>query len=117
MNIQELYSLIQGNYDEACKRLINEEMVSHFVRRFLSDPTMLSLRDAVKEGDIEKSFRAAHTMKGLAANLSFTKLYQASWDLTEQLRPRLYPADKDLLAALEAEYRRTIDAIEEYTKG
>lgn len=116
MNTKELYELLQGSYEDACKRLINEEMVSHFVRRFLSDPTMLSLRDAVKEGDIEKSFRAAHTMKGLAANLSFTKLYQAAWNLTEQLRPRLYQADKDLLAALEAEYKRTTDAIEEYTK-
>ena len=33
-----------------------------------------------------QAFRAAHTIKGICLNLGFDKLYQASSDITEQLR-------------------------------
>lgn len=117
MTIKELYDALCGDYEEARKRLINDEMVSHFVKRFLTDPTMQNLRDAVAAGDIEASFRAVHTLKGLSANLSFKKLYDASWNLTEQLRPRLNQADKEMLDALEAEYQRTISVIEQFANN
>ena len=111
MDLREFYTEVQGDYNEACKRMINEQIAGKFVRKFPSDPTMAMLREAIAAGDIELSFRAVHTLKGLTANLAFSKLFEAAWELTEQLRPRLEPADAELFAALEEEYQHTIDAI------
>ena len=113
MTVQECYEKLHGDYNDACKRLINENFVKRFVMKFPQDPSMQQLRDAVKAGDIEVSFRAVHTLKGVAANLALTTLYQAAWNLTEQLRPRQEQADAELLAALEEEYKKTIEALSE----
>lgn len=112
MDIKEFYQEIQGDFDEACKRMLKEEMVTRFVKKFPSDPCIKELCAAVEEGNIDASFRAVHTMKGVTGNLAFTKLYNAVWKLTEQLRPRLEPADPDLLDNLLREYDKTIAAIE-----
>lgn len=114
MKVSEIYEKVQGDFNDACKRLINEKMVTRFVLKFPDDPSVQQLRDAVAAQDIETSFRAVHTLKGLAGVLGFTKLYQAAWDLTEQLRPRLDQADPTLLAAVENEYKICIDAIKEF---
>lgn len=111
MNIKECYDELHGNFADACKRLMNEGMVTRFVQKFPSDPCMQQLRDAVAAGDIETSFRAVHTLKGVAGNLAFTALYQAAWNLTEQLRPRSDQADQALLTALEREYKHTVETI------
>ena len=115
MDIRECYEALHGDFDQACARLMNERMVTRFVLKFPSDPSMQQLRDAVTAGDNERAFRAAHTLKGVAGNLSFTALYRAASNLTEQLRPCDAPADNSLLAALESEYQRTNDAISRFS--
>ena len=111
MDIRECYEALHGDFDQACARLMNERMVTRFVLKFPSDPSMQQLREAIAAGDNERAFRAAHTLKGVTGNLSFTDLYQAASHLTEQLRPLSEPADQALLDALEREYQRTTDAI------
>ncbi len=111
MDIRECYEALHGDFDQACKRLMNERMVTRFVLKFPSDPSMQQLREAVAAGDNENAFRAAHTLKGVAGNLAFTALYRAACDLTEQLRPLSEPADPSLLAALECEYQCALDAV------
>ena len=113
MTIREFYEKIGADYNDALSRLISENLVSRFVRKFPADPTMQSLRDSIAEGKIEESFRAVHTLKGVAGNLAFTRLYQACWDLTEQLRPREQQADPVLMEVLEKEYEKTVRLIEE----
>lgn len=112
MTTKELYDVLQADFADACNRLTSEAMVSRFIRKFPADPSMQNLRAAVKDGNIETSFRSVHTLKGVAGNLALTQLYQAAWNLTEQLRPRLEQADKELMDALELEYQRTVSAIE-----
>lgn len=111
MDIRECYEALHGDFDQACARLMNERMVTRFVLKFPSDPSMQQLRDAVAAGDNERAFKAAHTLKGVAGNLSFIALYQAASHLTEQLRPLSEQADQALLAVLEREYQRATDAI------
>lgn len=114
MTLQELYDFLKGDCSDACRRLMNEKMVAHFVLMFPNDPTMQNLRNAVSAADIEKSFRAAHTLKGVAGNLGLTQLYNVAVELTEQLRPRLETADPKLFDAVEKEYQRTVKAIWEF---
>lgn len=114
MTLQECYDQMNGSYSDARSRLMMDSMIERFIVKFLDDRTMEDLRQAVREGDIAVSFRQAHTLKGVAANLSFTGLQQAASELTEQLRPQKAPADPGLLAKVEDAYQKTVEAIRAY---
>ena len=114
MTLNECYEKLHGNYEDAKSRLMNDRLVEKFLLKFPADPTMDQLREAVKEEKIEESFRAAHTLKGVAANMAFTDLQKAASDLTEQLRDRTQTADPALLQVVEENYKLVRDVIEEY---
>lgn len=74
MTLKECYARMNGSYEDAKLRLMMDSMVERFMFKFLEDDTMENLRSAVAERNIPDSFRAAHTLKGVAANLAFTEL-------------------------------------------
>ena len=41
------------------------------------------MTDGLNENDAEKAFCAVHTLKGVCSNLGFERLYEASYELTE----------------------------------
>lgn len=112
MNLEKLYKEIHGDYAEAKARLMNDRLVEKFVLKFLSDPSMQQLRDAIASGEHDVAFRAVHTLKGVAANLSFTELWKAASALTEQLRHSDGTVDETLLENLENAYRLVTDSIQ-----
>ena len=114
MTLRECYEKIGGDYEGSCKRLMNEKLLERFLQKFFDDPSMQLLVDAVKEGNIESSFRAVHTLKGVAGNLGLSRLYNSAVNLTEQLRPRQNQADSALLLALIDEYNATTGTLKEY---
>lgn len=114
MTLKECYDRMNGSYEEAKGRLMTDSMIERFVMKFLDDPTMDNLRKAIAQGDVAVSFREAHTLKGVAANLAFTGLQKAASDLTEQLRPQQSPADAELMAGVEKAHGMVVDAIRAY---
>lgn len=114
MTLQECYHRMDGSYEDAKNRLMMDSMIERFMLKFLDDKTMEGLRQAVAAGDIAVSFREAHTLKGVAANLAFTGLQKAASDLTEQLRPQAAVADQVLYAKVEEAYQKTVNAIRSY---
>ena len=63
----------------------------------------------------EAAFRAAHTLKGVAQNLGFQKLYLSSAALTEALRgpkPLTDPALREAVALDQAALLRAIQELE-----
>ena len=114
MTLKECYARMNGNYEDAKLRLMMDSMVERFMFKFLEDDTMANLRSAVAEGNIPDSFRAAHTLKGVAANLAFTELQAKASALTEQLRPQTAPADPELFARVEEAYKLVVDSIHAY---
>lgn len=114
MTLKECYDRMHGNYDDAKSRLMMESMVERFMFKFLEDGTMAALRAAIETGNIPDSFREAHTMKGVAANLAFTELQAAASQLTEQLRPQTAPADPELFARVEEAYKLVVDSVHAY---
>lgn len=86
MDLKELYDQIGGNYQETISRLPSEPMVKKFVLKYPADPTYAQLQAAIAQKDWKTAFRAAHTLKGVAQNLGFDRLYTAVFALTEQLR-------------------------------
>jgi len=114
MTIKECYSRFGGNYEEVIERLGSEGLVERFMLKFKNDKSMASLKEAVEKGDIEGSFMAAHTLKGVSANLSFSALQKVASDLTEQLRPKTEVADAELYQRVCDRYNLVISIINDY---
>ena len=96
------------------KRLGSEALIQRFAVKFLKDSSFQDLKDGIDAGDAEKAFRGAHTLKGVCLNLGFESLYQVSAELTEKLRGRELKDYEELYKAVEEQYHRVIQAIQEY---
>lgn len=105
---------LRGDYANAKIRLMNDRLIDKFIRKFPGDPTMQQLDDAIASGDRKAAFVAVHTLKGVAANLSFTELQQAASNLTEQLRNGASEPDASLYGSLRESYNKAISALQAY---
>ena len=87
MTVKECYDSLEADFSDMMNRLGSEETVRYFAVKFLSDGSFSDLRAALAAGDMKRAFLAAHTLKGVAQNLGFTRLGAAASDMTEALRP------------------------------
>ena len=119
MSLQECYSALGGSYEEVLSRLSSERLVKKFALKFLTDPSYDLLVRSMGSEDWPEAFRAAHTIKGVCANLGFDVLLASSEALTEALRDGRppQPGEADLIARVEADYARTRQAIQAYQEG
>lgn len=117
MTIQECYAALEGDYQEVLGRLYSEALVTKFVGKFLADQSYQLLESSLKAGDYDEAFRAAHTLKGVTQNLSFTKLYKSSHEITEALRTKDYDRAVQLLPQVTADYDQTAAAIHAFQVG
>ena len=115
MDVKDIYEKTGGDYRDVVKRMGSEAMVEHFVVRFLSDGSMRELNDAFTVSDVERAFRAAHTLKGIALNLGFTTLGQYASLLTEILRKNNFDGAAPLFEKTRSAYDELISAIKEYS--
>lgn len=115
MTLQECYSII-GDYNEVMKRLPRESMVIKFIFKFLDDKSFGQLMTSIESSDYKSAFMAAHTIKGVCQNLSFTRLFESSNLITEALRSD--SPDTALVAELAGkvreDYLATVNAIETF---
>lgn len=117
MMIQECYQKLGGDYAQVEKRLPGIHLIRRFVAKFLDDGSYPELCRAMEQGQTEESFRAAHTLKGVSANLGFDRLTASSGELTELLRGRTdgIPTEAvPLLDMVRQDYELTADAIRVY---
>lgn len=112
MTLKECYAALEGDYEGVLGRLRSEKMVQKFVLKFLNDKSYELLEASVEGKNYEEAFRAAHTIKGVCQNLSFTKLYESSNRLTENLRSGYGPETDALVRQVEEDYKQTVAAIE-----
>ena len=112
MTLKECYASLEGNYDDAVKRLCSERLVLKYVLKFTDDKSYELLIHSLEEGNCEDAFRAAHTIKGVCQNLSFTMLEKSSSLMTEALRAGDMDGARGLRDALDKDYAQTIEAIE-----
>ena len=113
MDIQKFYESIQGDYNGALSRLKNENILQKFVVKFLDDPSRDQLVQALNVSDYDAAFRAAHTLKGLSANFSFTSLERSSSLLTQALRAGAYENVPKLAEQVLKDYEQIVSAIKD----
>ena len=117
MTLQECYSAMGGDYDEVMGRLRSEKLVQKFVLKFLNDKSYELLCTSMESKNYEEAFRAAHTIKGVCQNLSFTTLGQSSSALSEALRHGYTPEADGLAEQVKAEYQQTVEAIRAFQEA
>lgn len=75
------------NVDEALERFMNNEALwERFLAKFPADPNPAALSAALDRGDWDAALTAAHSLKGVCGNLSFTRLHQLLTRQVEALR-------------------------------
>lgn len=117
MNIEECYELLGGNYAEVSTRLPSLGLMEKFIGKFLEDDSFDLLCRQMELGDRQAAFCAAHTLKGICANLSFTQLCDSVSCLTEELRKETDAVSGEARRLFEQvcrDYGVTADAIRGY---
>lgn len=64
----------------------DEEFYAECLRDVANDPYFAVLKDALKSGNRSAAFTAAHTLKGVLANVGLTPMYQKVVEIVEPLR-------------------------------
>ena len=111
MNLKEGYLALGGDYDDAVKRLMKESLVHKFVLKFLNDTSYSMLTESMESEDYETAFLAAHTLKSVCRNLSFTALYESSVRVNEALRADNVEEAKVLMDKVTEDYNKTVTAL------
>jgi len=99
--------IIYINVEEGSKRVMNNtKLYAKLLVKFKEDQSLNQMDAALTEGDSEKARTAAHTLKGLAANLSLTELYKQVAELEGQIKAG--SVNSDQLPLVKNVYERTI---------
>lgn len=112
MNLKQFYQGRDEDYPVILGRFMgNENLLAKFVRNFPDDPTYKLLCSAMEARDWEQVEMSAHTLKGVAANLSFTKLFQASADLVNTIRSKELDKVEGLFQEVKRAYEEVVQDI------
>jgi len=77
------------NEEEGIKRVMNNsKLYVKLLGKFKADTSLQELESAIGAQDWEKAQALAHTIKGVAANLSLTELYNQSLNVETQVKEK-----------------------------
>ena len=75
------------NMTEGISRVMNNKaLYVKLLKKFVAEPHLDKLMQAVGQNDFKAAELTAHTIKGLAANLSFPELYTVMQELEAELK-------------------------------
>ncbi len=119
MTLQELYASIGGDYEAVKRVLSTDNLISRFITRLLSDTSCDRLMQAAAEHDGKNMFEAAHSMKGVCANLGLLQLSSMASAIAEEFRPGKSrtmsdEALSDILQNLREQYLSAMKMIRQY---
>lgn len=114
MTLRECYEAMEGDYEGTMGRMPSERLIQKYVLKFPADPSFENLKKAIEGREEEEAFRAAHTIKGICANLGLSKLLKSSSSLTDALRSGWSSEAESLFDQVESDYRQTVEAIGQF---
>ncbi len=81
--------------------LEDDELYVCCLKDFAADRNFELLKAAVREQNWKEAFELAHAIKGVAANLGLTPIFNISSQITEPLRAGEHEGIEDKIAAME----------------
>ena len=105
---EEAFGAYGGDYKITMERFMgNEALYIRLLGMLFQDENLDLLGRALDSGDLSGAFSAAHTLKGVAANLGLTPLYKAVGAMVEPLRTGEPRTDYPLMyQTVTAEFQR-----------
>ncbi|MCF0246562.1 MAG: Hpt domain-containing protein [Ileibacterium sp.] len=114
MTIEQCYKELGGDLDAVMGRLLKKERVEKFLLRVPKDPSFQQLEEAFGRQDWQQAFAAAHTLKGVSANMDLGNLNRAAHELTESLRNGVSADSQKLYEQTKDAWKDACRIIEEY---
>ena len=94
--IIENLTLWGADCNSLMERLSNdEEFIVMCLNNFLLEPSFAELKQSIEKKEYSEAFKHVRCLKGTAANLDLTPIYQCLSDLTEKLRNEDYDIDQE----------------------
>jgi HPt (histidine-containing phosphotransfer) domain-containing protein len=85
--------VVYVNFEEGSKRVMNNtKLYIKLLTKFRTENNLNELSQALSAGDMEKAQAAVHTIKGLAANLSLTELFEQARNFESRIKEQNVPA-------------------------
>lgn len=114
MTVCECYEKMGADYEEVIGRLMSEQLILKYLKRFCESSHVEELKTYISEKQYDDAFRTVHIIKGICLNLALTRLYDRSFALCEALRTKQQMKEiPDLLEALLAEVRCVTSCVSE----
>jgi len=99
------------NVDDGIKRVMNNsKLYVKLLTKFKDDNNLNEIVAVMSTGDVAKAQTPVHTLKGLAANLSLTELFNQSLELETQIKSG--SVNPDQLEVVKNVYAQTIIEID-----
>ena len=117
MNTRQIHALTLRETDVpgAVRRCCgNEQLYTSCLKEFLDDPTMPQLNLALKKGNWDEAFTAAHALKGLAGNMGFIPLMHSISQLLILIRGGRVSEFPEAAEAVNSCYRDIVDGIRQF---
>lgn len=113
MTVKECYELIGADYQGVLGRLVKDERIEKYLRKFADGNYFAEIIEAINGEQWEDAFRNVHSLKGMSLNLGFENLHKKSDVLCEELRPCVKPENDitQMVADVGEEYDTVIGAI------
>ena len=106
-----------GNYAGVSSRIPSNKLIEKFIGKFLDDQSFETLCTQMQTGNRAEAFRAAHTLKGVCANLNLDRLQESAGRLTEILRAEaavIPGAADEVFEEVKKDYEETVSVIRRY---
>ncbi len=114
MTLQDFYQAVGGSRSEVLDRLLDEQRVLKYLRRFTTTTDYDEMLQAIEAEDWETAFRSSHSIKGMALNLCLGDLAKSSSELCETMRHGAPTVDiTPLLDDVKEKYQYTLNQIEQ----
>lgn len=89
----------------------DKELYEETLKKFPNDDNYSKMCDAIEADDVTAAFRAAHSLKGVAGNLSMNRLFEDIVPMVEILRAGSMEQVEMHLEKVKQDYQEVIDAI------
>ncbi len=102
------------NIETVLERFMNNEaLLERFLKKFAQDKSYRELLTAVENQDVDAAFVAAHTLKGVSANLSLDSLHEVVSAQTEFFRSKDFEAGAEMMPAVSEVYENIVSVLGE----
>jgi HPt (histidine-containing phosphotransfer) domain-containing protein len=110
-NSGTLEGVVYINQQEGLGRVLNNaKLYVKLLNKFKTDTNGDELLETLRGGDYEKAQVQAHTIKGIAANLSFSELFKQSLELEAQIKARA--VDPERVESFKRCFNETLAAVD-----